>query len=251
MKLGQWCLAALLVAAAGSAVAQELLVVDAGSSPGGKIWRVSGPGAAPQPIFEWEDQIMALGTSAGRLLFTDTSYQLYELSRGSASALYETKRQWIRDMVVGPDGAVYFSFASGGSADGAIYRLPDAPGSPAALLYTVRLKQVAGHWNGHFALVPATGRERPPIFLSSGMVEPGRLYRVRAERGDYQAPELLVELPGQSIAGFFVTGSGDLYYADNAQGIWKLSPPGYSRPQGFTKLPDFQRAIDVAAPPGR
>ncbi len=126
---------------------------------------------------------------------------------GDEDVVY-THTTYIKDLAIGPDGALYFSEAYGGGRDGIIYRLE---GSTATPYFTVRLAEMGSGWRGDF-----TFDENGILYLTPGNFSPGRIFRV--ENGQVHQ---IFESSHHMIAGIFVR-RGKAYYTDWGQHIYVL-----------------------------
>ncbi|MHC4352491.1 MAG: WD40 repeat domain-containing protein [Planctomycetota bacterium] len=131
---------------------------------------------------------------------------------GPAEQIVHTHTTYVHDIAFDAHNTLYFSEATGGGADGKIWRI-EADGS-ATVFYTVQLSQVAGYWGGEFAFAPDG-----TLFLSSGNTVPASLYEVDMATGSVLQ---VFYSPGESIVGFTFGPDGLLYYANRQQRIYSL-----------------------------
>jgi hypothetical protein len=126
---------------------------------------------------------------------------------------FYTHTTYVRDIAIGPDGALYFSEACGACGDGKIWRLASDTTS-ASLYYTVALANVDGYWSGDFAF----SREGT-LYLSGGNIIPGKLYEVDVAAN---AVTKLYTDPNEPIEGLALGSSTVLYYANGNSRIYEL-----------------------------
>ncbi len=155
------------------------------------------PAAAEPPIkllyTDWTvipGRVFYLGASSENTLVQAAGGRLYNVAVGPDGVTYVTDSntndllRWIggeltvvyqhttylRDIAFDPQGRMYFSEATGASADGRIYRLED--GGP-SLFFTVSLASVGGFWAGHFSFAPDG-----TLYLSTGNRRGAHIYQV-------------------------------------------------------------------------
>ena len=148
------------------------------------------------------------------------SQQLYYLDH-NANTIYTMNAQGqetvvvngqnlVRDLAFGPDGLLYFSYASGAAADGQIWRM-NVTGLQQ--VYTVPLSAV-GYFSGDFAFGPDGS-----LYVSQGNRDLAGIYKLSVEGGwqpVYQQPD------GRGLTGFLLDATGTFYFTDVANGIFRL-----------------------------
>jgi len=146
----------------------------------------------------------------------------YTGSGWSSEQVVYTHNTYVRDIAFAKDNAgdvrLYFSEATGASANGKIYKL-ESDGS-ATQFYEVRLSNVGGYWAGDFAF-DTDGN----LLLSSGNHIPATIYRVR--NGGGAITQIFTDRT-RSIEGMAVKG-GMIYYANGQTKIYKLDPSTAAR----------------------
>lgn len=143
----------------------------------GKILRVDGATeqvvltrpAGPLTSFVFDGPTVTPPPSAADWAYFCNAINGVKIYRADDSTVY-THTTYVRDLAVGPDGALYFSEASGAGGDGKIYRF-DAAGTP-SLFYTVSLAQVGGFFAGNFAFDPLG-----TLYISNGNIEGASLWQ--------------------------------------------------------------------------
>ena len=156
---------------------------------------------------------------------------IYRLQGNTEETVY-THSTYVREVEIGPGGAVYFSEATGAGGDGVIYRLN---GTNAVEFYRIRLSDVDGSWAGTFAFAG-----NGDLWLSSGNQIPANLYHVVGG-----APQRVYTASDEAIMGFAFESTGNLIYANHNNTIVRLVLPSFAR-QIVQVIPSAQRLSDVA-----
>jgi hypothetical protein len=129
----------------------------------------------------------------------------------------------VRDLALDNDDNVYFSEASGGGADGHIYRVqPAKAGTPASaeLFCTVHLRdmkvmarQPGGFWSGNFAFARDSNGlvDTNTLYLSSGTITPAAIFQMSRRDGDWDKPKR-VFTANAPIMGLVSTNPHETYF---------------------------------------
>ncbi len=213
-----------------------LLFADAKESPG-RISRLDG-GAVSTVYTRPSGQIHSLARAGdGSIYFCDANRNaVYHLTWAGPPAIVYTHSTYVREVEIGPGGAVYFSEATGAGGDGIVYRLDGMNATP---FYRVRLSDVDGSWAGTFAFDGGGD-----LWLSSGNQVPAYLYHVVGG-----TPQRVYTARDGAIMGFAFEPTGNLIYADHQSTIVRLVLPAFAR-QVVQVVPSAQWLSDVvlAAP---
>ena len=138
----------------------------------------------------------------GNMYYTDANRTQIWQWDGSSSTLIFTHTTFIRDIGFDSVDILYFSEATGASADGRIYRFM-GPGQGAVPHVEVPLSEVDGFWAGDFAFAPDD-----ELFISSGNRIPSFVYK-NAGGNNWD------QVAGAStlIAGIVFDNQGDLFFS--------------------------------------
>jgi hypothetical protein len=126
-----------------------------------------------------------------------------------------THHTFVRDLALDDQDNLYFSEASGGGADGKIYRIHLRKGDhmPRAELFcSISLRDV-GYWAGDFAF----GRtdkgklDLDTLYLSSGNSIPSSIFRIKRKGKEWYKPEPVFQAD-MSISGLVLTSPSEVYF---------------------------------------
>ena len=194
----------------GAQNAGGLIYTDRNAYPGG-VFHQGDPNETT--LFQaTTGRIYAAAVGPGNTLFT-SDFNDFDVERhtGVEDMTVFTHTTYLRDVAFDKEGSLYFSQSSGAGADGRIYRMENG----AAVLYrTVPLSQVHGFWSGYFNFAP-----NGDLYVSTGNRIGSHIYRFNGS-----AFTSIYYDPSGAICGFDFDDSGNIYYANWMNTIYKLTP---------------------------
>ena len=185
---------------------QNIFFCDWNENPGHVYEIVKGQ---PQSIYKNGSGLIyhAAFSPQGNLYVSNANdFHLFLVSGNNSEKVYSHKT-YLRDIAFDSEGRLYFSDATGGGGDGAVYRL-DLQTNQATLFYRVVLNQVNGYWSGDFCF-----DRQDQLYLSSGNTSGAQIYRIMNPAAG-SPPVKIYEDPNGAISGIAFNRNNDLYYSD-------------------------------------
>jgi len=159
-----------------------------------------------------------------------------KIYRADSSTVY-THSTFVRDLAVGPGGALYFSESFGAGQDGNIYRF-DAAGN-ASLYYTVSIARV-GFFSGNFAFSPGG-----TLYISNGAVNSAGVWQCPLV-GD--ATRVYQRTDNGNIVGFCFTDESTFLFTDGTGTLRRAAVNGVTADTVFVS-PSGNQYQDVVVSP--